>query len=172
MKRIFLIGFMGSGKTTMGKILANNLNLNFIDLDIYIENKYRKTVMQIFEEEGEVIFREKERACLHEVSDFDGVVISTGGGTPCFFDNMDYMNSRGKTIYLKLHPKQLARRLSSSKAQVRPLVKNKTGDELFEYITQLLATREPFYLQSQRVVEGSDKEIRDFISRYAPYAGS
>lgn len=160
MQRIFLIGFMGSGKTAMGKLLAKNLSLSFIDLDAYIENKYHKSISQIFEEEGEASFREKERACLYEVADFEDVVISTGGGTPCFFDNMDYMNSRGETIYLKLQPEHLQQRLSSSKTNVRPLVKNKTGDELLEYITHLLEIREPFYLQSKKVVEGSDEEIK------------
>ncbi len=165
MQRIFLIGFMGSGKTAMGKLLAKTSNLHFIDLDAYIENKYRKTIAQIFEEEGEAAFREKERACLHEVADFEDVVISTGGGAPCFFDNMEFMNSRGETIYLKLQPEHLAQRLSSPKANVRPLVKNKTGDELLQYITHLLSIREPFYLQSQRIVEGSDAEIVEWVSR-------
>ncbi|MDD2284573.1 MAG: shikimate kinase [Paludibacter sp.] len=159
MQRIFLVGFMGSGKTAMGKLLAKRHGLTFIDLDSYIENKFRRTVARIFAEDGETSFREIEKNCLHEVAEFEDVVIATGGGVPCFFDNMDFMNQRGETIYIRLTPEHLAERLSSSRAGVRPLLKNKTGDELQQYITETLQKREPYYLRAKRIIEGTDEEI-------------
>ncbi len=99
MKRVFLIGYMGAGKTTLGKALSKKSGLTFIDLDWYIEERYHKTIQQIFADHGEEGFREIEKNMLHEVSEFEDVIISTGGGTPCFFDNMDYMNSVGETVF-------------------------------------------------------------------------
>ena len=92
MVRIILIGYMGAGKTTIGKALAKELNVQFYDLDWYITSRMRKTVAQIFDERGEEGFREIEKNMLHEVAEFEDVIISCGGGTPCFFDNIDYMN--------------------------------------------------------------------------------
>ena len=100
MIRIFLLGYMGAGKTTLGKAFARAMGLTFVDLDWYIEERFHKTVGQIFRERGENGFREVEKRMLHEVGDFENVVISVGGGTPCFFDNMDYMNEIGKAVFL------------------------------------------------------------------------
>ena len=91
MKRIFLVGYMGAGKTTIGKVLSKMVGLTFIDLDYYIEGRFRKTVSQLFAERGEEGFRTIEHNLLHEVAEFEDVLISTGGGTPCFFDNMAFM---------------------------------------------------------------------------------
>ena len=101
MKRVFLVGYMGAGKTTVGKELAKLAGLSFIDLDYYIEGRYHKAVSQIFAERGEEAFREIERNMLHEVAEFEDVLISTGGGAPCFFDNMEFMNASGTTVYLR-----------------------------------------------------------------------
>ena len=95
---------MGAGKTTVGKALAEDLGLTFYDLDWYIENRMRKTIKQIFDESGEEGFRKIEHNMLHEVAEFENVIISCGGGTPCLFDNMDYMNEQGETLYLKASP--------------------------------------------------------------------
>ena len=160
MHRIFLVGYMGSGKTAMGKLLAKRLGLTFIDLDSYIENKFRCTIANIFQQDGEAAFREIEKKFLHEVAEIEDVVIATGGGAPCFFDNMDFMNRRGETIYIKLTPEHLAKRLSSSKAGVRPLIRDKSGEVLLQYITQTLKNREPYYMQSKRIIEGTDTEIK------------
>jgi shikimate kinase len=92
MKPFFLIGYMGSGKTTLGKQLAKKLNLQFVDMDLFIENRYHKSISEIFKEKGEDGFREIERRTLQEIAGFENVIISTGGGLPCFFDNMDLMN--------------------------------------------------------------------------------
>ncbi|NLX67017.1 MAG: shikimate kinase [Bacteroidales bacterium] len=148
MRRIFIIGYMGSGKTTIGKRLAKVLSLSFIDLDLYIENKYRKTVPALFEEKGEEEFRKIESRSLREVAEFEDVVISTGGGTPCFFDNMDIMNRSGLTIYLEAHPEDLADHLMASK-NVRPLIVGKSREELVPYITDHLACREIHYRKAE-----------------------
>ncbi len=145
MERIFIVGYMGSGKTTVGRRLARSLSLQFVDLDLFIEGKYRKTVSQLFEERGEEGFRELERLALREVAEFEDVVISTGGGTPCFFDNMALMNRAGITVYLKAEPEELASRLAASRT-VRPLISSKSKEELTAFITEHLSIRERFYL--------------------------
>lgn len=154
MRRIILIGYMGAGKTTVGRQLALNLGLQFYDLDWYIEMRYHKKVSEIFAEEGEEHFRDLERRMLHEVAEFEDVVISCGGGTPCFGDNMQYMNQQAETVYLKLEPEVLAMHLSMGRT-VRPLILNKTGDELLSYIKETLKVREPFYTQARHIVDVS-----------------
>ena len=121
MVRIFLTGYMGAGKTTLGKAFARYMNIPFIDLDWYIEERFHKTVGELFIERGETGFRELERNMLHEVAEFENVVISTGGGAPCFYDNMDFMNRTGKTVFLEVHPDVLFRRLRVAKQQ-RPIL--------------------------------------------------
>jgi shikimate kinase len=159
MNRIFLIGYMGSGKTTVGKSLAEKLGYSFVDMDLYIEEKHFKAVYQIFEELGEEKFRLIEKQTLHEVAQFENVVISTGGGAPCYFDNMDYMNAQGTTVYLKLSIKQLAVRLETSKANKRPLLANRKGEELRQFIFNGLSKRESFYNHAKITVNGSDEQI-------------
>ena len=148
MTRIILIGYMGAGKTTVGKALARELGLSFYDLDWYIENRRRKKISQIFSEIGEEGFRQIENNMLHEVAEFEDVVISCGGGTPCFFDNMDYMNRQGHVVYLKATPETLYKHLLMAKVE-RPLLKDKTPDELIAYITHHLKEREPFYTKAR-----------------------
>lgn len=144
MTRILLVGFMAAGKTTLGKALAQKLGLQFIDLDHYIENRYRCTVAQLFAERGEETFRIIERNVLHEIAEFENVIISTGGGTPCFFDNMEYMNSQGVTVFLEASIDVIHTRLTIARIQ-RPLVKEKTEEELRQYITNMLYQRHPYY---------------------------
>lgn len=158
---------MGSGKTYLGKMLAQQLDYVFVDMDALIEKKYHKAVSQIFAEMGEDKFREIERECLHEVADFEKTVISTGGGAPCFFDNMDYMNSHGFTVYLKLSPEQLVTRLESSRAGKRPLLGNRKGEDLRLFIEEGLVAREPFYSQAQLIVSGTDEEMMKQVARIA-----
>ena len=139
---------MGVGKTTIGKLLSNELDVEFIDLDKYIENRYRKTIQEIFVEKGEDKFRIIEREMLREVSTFHDVLISTGGGTPCFFDNMDVMNRQGITIYVKASVEQLVSRLLASK-NVRPIIHNKSPKELNEFVTAHLAERKTYYSKAK-----------------------
>ncbi|MDO4186641.1 MAG: shikimate kinase [Bacteroidales bacterium] len=163
MKRIFLTGYMGAGKTTLGKAFAKAMGLQFIDLDWYIESRYHKTIREIFDERGEEGFRQMERNMLHEVGEFDDVVISVGGGTPCFFDNMDYMNSQGQTVYLDVAIPVLFRRLKVAKAK-RPLLKDKSDEELLAFIQSALEQRAPFYQQARYRFDGGHLESRSQIA--------
>jgi len=152
MTRIIIVGYMGAGKTTVGKALAKDLGLQFYDLDWYIEERMRKTVPQIFAERGEEGFRQIERNLLHEAAEFEDIVLSCGGGTPCFFDNMEYMNSRGETIYLKASPDVLHAHLRMGKVE-RPLLKDKTPEQMTEFIKGQLAHREQYYLKAKHVLD-------------------
>ncbi|MFZ4581927.1 MAG: shikimate kinase [Paludibacter sp.] len=165
MNRIFLIGYMGCGKTTLGKRLAAALGFAFIDLDGFIEEKYHKSVASIFDELGQDKFREMEKNALSEVAEFENTVIATGGGAPCFFDNIGTMNQTGLSVYIKLSPEQLATRLENSRAGKRPLIAGKSGQELREFITDGLLQREKFYLQASLIVAGSDDDIIRKISQ-------
>lgn len=152
MQRIILIGYMGAGKTTVGKQLADDLGLMFYDLDWYITSRMHRTVAQIFEESGEEGFRKMEHNMLHEVAEFENVVLSCGGGTPCFFDNMDYLNRQGETVYLKATPEVLYAHLKMGKT-VRPLLLNKTPEEVEAFVKEQLAQREPYYLKAKHVLD-------------------
>ncbi|MBP3259620.1 MAG: shikimate kinase [Prevotella sp.] len=151
MRRIILVGYMGSGKTTIGKALSKETGMMFYDLDWYIESRMHKTVSQIFAERGEEAFRKMEYNMLHEVAEFEDVIISCGGGTPCFFDNMDYLSRQGDVVYLKASPDTLYKHLLMAKVE-RPLLKDKTQDELIDYITTHLAEREPYYQKAHHVL--------------------
>lgn len=152
MKRIILIGYMGAGKTTVGKALAKKLSLMFYDLDWYIESRMRKTVKQLFDERGEEGFRKIEHNMLHEVAEFEDVVLACGGGTPCFFDNMDYLNRQGETVFLKGDPDTIIKHLRMSRG-VRPLLLGKSDEELLAYINESLALRTPFYEKAKHTID-------------------
>ena len=128
---------MGAGKTTIGKALSKELGMMFYDLDWYIETRMHRTVAQIFAEKGEEGFRKIEHNMLHEVAEFENVIISCGGGTPCFFDNMDYLNEQGETVYLKARPEVLCSHLKMGKIE-RPLIKGKSPEELQQFIVEQL----------------------------------
>lgn len=152
MRRIILIGYMGAGKTTVGKALAKELHMPFYDLDWYIESRMHKTVKAIFDERGEAGFRKIEHNMLHEVAEFEDIIISCGGGTPCFFDNIDYMNRQGETVYLKATPEVLYGHLKMGKT-IRPLLLNKTADEVQVFIREQLAQRESYYSKAKYVLD-------------------
>ena len=151
MIRIIIIGYMGAGKTTVGRALSRELGIPFYDLDWYIESRMRKTVKQLFDERGEEGFRRIERNMLHEVAEFENVIVSCGGGTPCFFDNMDYMNQQGQTVYLQASPEVLYGHLLMGKS-VRPLLLGKTREELLVFIKEQLKQREPYYSQARHIL--------------------
>ena len=143
---------MGSGKTTIGKALAKELGMPFYDLDWYIESRMRKTVKELFDSVGEEGFRQIERNMLHEVAECENVIISCGGGTPCFFDNMDYINQQGDTVYLKASPEVLYGHLKMGKA-VRPLLLNKTPEEVRLFIEQQLEQRRTYYEKAKYTLD-------------------
>lgn len=148
---------MGAGKSTMGKWLAQVMNLEFIDLDNFIEARQHKTIKEIFAEIGEEGFRQLERRSLEEVSQFEDVIISLGGGTPCFFDNMEVVNQAGTSVYLKPSEEVLLRRLSKGKHK-RPLLAQKSDEEILQFMREQLAWREPFYLKAHITFEASHLE--------------
>ena len=154
MRRIILIGYMGSGKTTVGKALSKETGMMFYDLDWYIESRMHKTVAQIFAERGEEGFRKIEYNMLHEVAEFEDVIISCGGGTPCFFDNIDYLNGQGDVCYLKATPEVLYKHLLMGKV-VRPLIKGKSPEELINFITEQVGKREEFYTKARYTLDVS-----------------
>lgn len=164
MERVYLIGYMGCGKTTIGKRLAKTLGWDVIDMDSRIENRYRKSIPDIFASEGEESFRKKERFILEELSALENVVISTGGGAPCFYDNIDVMNSSGLCVYIRMTPEALADRLKHAKAN-RPLLKDKTEDELIDFIRQQLEKRRAFYEQAQFVVDNDNGTPEEAAAR-------
>ena len=164
MTRIFLIGYMGAGKTTLGKAFARALGLTFVDLDWYIEERFHKSIRQLFAERGEEGFRELEKRMLHEAGDFEDVVISVGGGTPCFFDNMEYMNEAGDTVFLDVNLQVLFRRLKVAKQQ-RPLLDGKTDEELKAFIQEALQKRLPFYTKAKHTFNGERLEDRHQIQQ-------
>ena len=161
--RIFLIGYMGSGKTTIGRLVAERMNMNFTDMDELIERKAGKSVSEIFSDLGEDKFRELERNCLLEVAGYEQTIISTGGGAPCFFDNMEYMNGCGQTVFLDVHPDILFRRLRVAKQQ-RPILQGKTDEDLRTFIVEALDKREPFYSQARYRFDAGYLESRSQIS--------
>lgn len=163
MQRVFLIGYMGAGKTTLGKALAAEMNWTFVDLDHFIEARQHKSVSRIFSEVGERGFRELERSALREVALFENTVIALGGGTPCFFDNMEIVNRSGYSIYLKPSEEVLLRRLVQGKAK-RPVIADKSDAELLSFIRGNLAQREPYYLQAERVLDSDHLENKAEIS--------
>ena len=173
MIRIFLTGYMGACKTTLGKAFARELNIPFIDLDWYIEERFHKSIRELFIERGEASFRELERTMLHEVAEFENVIISTGGGTPCFFDNMEYMNEHGQTVFLDVHPDVLFRRLRVA-TQQRPILQGKTDEELRAFIIEALEKRALHYgkaryrfdagqLESRRQIADSVQQLRSLL---------
>ncbi|MCM1482808.1 MAG: shikimate kinase [Muribaculaceae bacterium] len=144
MRPIFLIGYMGSGKSTLGRALSMATGMQLIDLDTYIENRYRMNVSDIFRAYGEEVFRSRERTMLHEVADFEDVIVACGGGTPCFFDNMAHMNSHGTTVLLDASRACLFNRLKIGRRR-RPLIAAMTDAELERHIASSLSARMPFY---------------------------
>lgn len=152
-KRVFLVGFMGSGKSTIGKYIANDMKWEFIDMDNYFEKKHNCTIKEYFAKYGEDQFRVAENEVVKELSTAENAVIATGGGAPCYYDNMDIMNSAGATIYINVEPEDLANRLSKAKSK-RPLLANKSDEELLDYIKSKLGEREEHYRKAKMVVDG------------------
>jgi shikimate kinase len=158
--KIFLIGFMGAGKSTVGKKLAERMRFRFIDVDDYIEEKEKMSIPSIFEKKGERYFRLLEHNILLEISGLnESLIVSTGGGAPCFMNNMELLNSSGITIYLKLDAPAIFHRLTNAEKKNRPLIENKTPEELLQYIFDKLKEREPVYNKSRLVVAGENIKI-------------
>jgi shikimate kinase len=162
MRPVYLIGFMGAGKSTLGKRLASKLGVAFLDLDSLFEDKYKINIRTFFEKYGESLFRQFEYDLIKSTFELQDVVISTGGGTPCFYDAMNLMKLKGTTVYMETTPAGLASRLMNSKRQ-RPLVAGKSPDELLEFITEKLRQREYWYLQAHLKVDAINPDLVTLI---------
>ncbi len=162
--KVYIIGFMGSGKTTTGMKLAGLLGWPFIDLDRSIEEETGLAIPEIFSRHGEEWFRKVESETLKSLRSLKNRVISTGGGTPCYGDNMDYMLETGLTLYLKLTPGQLKSRLSGTDGE-RPLIKDLGDEDLLSFIEEKLAIREKWYNRAELNFNGFDTNVRLIYSQ-------
>ncbi len=159
---IFLIGFMGVGKTTLGKKLARKLSIDFIDSDEALELKLACSIADYFESEGEESFRKEEQIWLNELTS-EPKIIATGGGMPCFYDNMKVLNQKGVTIYLERPAKELYQRLVNAKEQ-RPLVKKLNNEELLQFIEQKLQEREKYYQQAKYILNREEQTVEGILN--------
>lgn len=158
--KIYLTGLPGSGKTTLGKQLAKALNLNFLDLDEEIEKVENRTIPTIFETEGEDYFRKVEQQELHKTTTIKNTVISTGGGAPCFFDNADFINSNGTSIFIDVSPKEIAKRVSKGPNN-RPLL---NGVNSLEYeINTKRSQRISYYSKATHILTGDRLQVKDLL---------
>lgn len=162
MNNIVIVGFSGAGKSTVGRRLANKLDMAFIDLDLYIEEKYHSAIPLLFQKYGESSFRTLEYATLQEVLTADNAVIAVGGGTPCHKDAMALINAHAHSIYLQLTEEQLVNHLLLSKKK-RPLTSHLSESELRDYVQKKLTAREPYYLQAKEIwtLEETDLKMKN-----------
>ena len=168
MKPVFLIGYMGCGKTTLGEVLAQQLGYRFIDLDEFIEERQGMTVVQIFDEMGEDRFRELEIEALREVASMTDVIVSCGGGTPCHGDNMALMNLAGTTVWLTTSPQRITARLLLPEQKCkRPKINTLPNDDVLPLVEKELQARTPYYSQSQLQFDSTDIETAQATARTA-----
>lgn len=151
MERVFIIGFMGSGKTTKSNDLAKKLKWSLLDLDAIIEQKEEATIKEIFDQYGQDHFRELEKKYLHNLKGYSNIVVAMGGGTPCFFDNMQWMNQNAVTIFIDTPIESILRNLQNE-TDKRPLLAKKSGEELTDYIKTTLAQRRKYYEQATHII--------------------
>lgn len=168
MKPVFLIGYMGCGKTTLGEVLARQMQLRFIDLDEYIEARSGKSVVEIFDEMGENRFRELETAALQEVASMTDVIVSCGGGTPCHGDNMALMNASGVTVWLTTSPERITARLLLPEQKCkRPKINTLLPSEVLPLVQKELLSRSVHYARAQMQFDSTDIETAEATERTA-----
>lgn len=171
---IFLVGFMGSGKSTIGRRLAEHLQLRFIDTDTFIETRFRQRVVDMFAREGEEVFRRRERMVMQELMSMSDTIFATGGGLPCHLDMMELLREAGETVYFRSSAEVLATRLELCK-RTRPTIRDKSGAELLQFIQHTLGVREPIYLRAHHIfeVDEIDSAVAEtaFARRLAEHPG-
>lgn len=158
MSRIYLVGYMGAGKSTTARRLAQKLGFEANDTDSLFEARFKVSVNDFFGKYDEALFRKLETQMLQSTANLENTVIATGGGTPCFNDNMQWMNQHGITIFLKISPLTAVNRILNSKKK-RPLAENKSEDELSDFVQKHYAARMPFYEQAHYTVKGENCDI-------------
>ena len=163
MTRIYIVGFMGSGKTTVAKRLANRLGWEWFDTDRMFEERFHISVNDFFNKYDEPLYRRLETEMLHTTGHLGQSIISTGGGTPCFNDNMDWMNQHGLTLFLKVSPSTAYDRLLHAKVK-RPLAVNRTPEELLAFVNECFTERLPFYEKAQITIKGEDLDLDQMIA--------
>ena len=164
MNRIYLVGYMGAGKTTTAKRLAGRLGWQVVDTDALFEEKYKISVCDFFNKYDEPLYRKLESEVLKSTESMENTVISTGGGTACYFDNMEWMNHHGLTVFLKISEKAVTDRLLHAKRK-RPLAEGKSEAELTEFVQQHYTSRLPFYERAQITVKAEDLDIDSLLER-------
>src|SRR5690242_7279876 len=162
--KIFLLGFMGAGKSYWGRLLADKMRLPYYDLDEVIVEEEGKTVSEIFGAEGEEFFRGREKEKLQQLARQEAFIISCGGGTPCFFDNMQFMNETGITVWLNPSIPAMIERIARKKHK-RPLIKELDGVELKAFVEKKLAEREPFYRESRLIIDTANESVDGFAEK-------
>jgi shikimate kinase len=163
--KIFLIGFMGSGKTYRGRQLSEKLGLPFFDLDEQIVNHAGRPITEIFAEQGEESFRLMEKDILHLITEsHESFIMSCGGGTPCYFNNIEYMNQNGTAVWINTPSAILFNRLINEKEK-RPLIKDLSDDQLQSFISKKYADRKIYYEQAQVVLEDEDLSLESIVEK-------
>ena len=169
--KIYLIGYMGSGKSTLGRGLAEALGISWIDLDTEIESRYKISVPDFFSKYGETAFRDVEHKVLNDIASIPDIIVSTGGGVPCFHNNMELMNQTGLTIYLEATPALILTRIGPY-AWKRPLFQKMDGTDTLEKITEHLKSREMYYQQARITIDATNPDIKELKNQILDYFGS
>jgi shikimate kinase len=161
--KIYLVGYMASGKSKIGKELSETTGLSFYDLDEVFEEKYRIGILDFFDKYGELAFRQIEHHLLLETEFLDNIIIATGGGTPCTEENISFIKSHGVSIYIKMNVLDLVERLKSLKKK-RPLLKDVPNENFEKFVRGQLEERDPYYLQADYILEGPLNDLKRLTS--------
>ena len=168
MDRIYIVGYMGAGKTTAARRLAQCLGWEVVDTDALFEEKYKISVNDFFNKYDEPLYRKLESEVLKSTESLENVVVSTGGGTACYFDNMEWMNQHGLTVFLRISPKAAVDRVIHSRHK-RPLVEGKSEEELIEFVNSHYASRLPFYELAQITVKSEDFDLEALLQKLTSF---
>jgi len=158
-ERIYFVGYMGAGKTTISRKIAQMLHWDWCDTDQMFEAKYKISIQDFFNRYDETLFRKLESPLLKETKFFKKTVVATGGGLPCFYDNMEWMNQNGLTVYLRISPESVVNRLESSKKK-RPVLQNKNSEELLDFVSKHMRKRNIYYTQAHQMVKAESCDLK------------
>ena len=167
--RLYLVGYMGCGKSTLGRKLARALQCDFVDTDSMVEQAQGATIADIITYEGEERFREYEREALEQTAQYDNAIISTGGGLPIWGDNMERIHALGPSIYIRRSAEQIASRLSPHGRQKRPKLRGLSDEELVEFMSRNMAEREPVYVKADMVLDAANRSDWELIEEIANF---